>query len=200
MKKLLKRAGLILAGILFTSLSNATIHFVTVQNFSFAPSTFAAFVGDTVEWDWVAGTHTATSLTIPAGAASWNNPMNSSSTVFRYVITVTGTYNYWCAIHTTMMEGSFTVTNAVGIPAVSGSSSPIVKFYPDPATSVVNIHLNITPGNNVLIVNDISGKEIARETLYNADNSIDVSLWKKGVYIYHLKNNTDDMAGKFEVQ
>jgi plastocyanin len=200
MKNLLKKSALFIAGVSFASLASATTHVVTVQNFSFTPATFTAVVGDTVEWEWVAGTHTTTSLTIPGGAATWNNNITSSATTFKYKVTVAGTYNYWCAIHQTMMEGSFTVTNPTAVPAVSNSSQVIAKVYPNPATSVVNIHLNIAPGNNILLVNDMLGKEVVRKTLYNMDNTLDVSGWKKGVYIYHLKSNENDLEGKFEVQ
>jgi plastocyanin len=200
MKTLLKSTYLFITGIAFASIAHATTHIVTVQSFSFSPATVNAVVGDTIEWDWVGGSHTTTSLTIPGGAASWNNNINSSSTTFKYKVTVAGTYNYWCAIHTTMMEGVINVSTAAGVANVSASTQPIAKLYPNPATSLINIHLNITPGSNILVVNDILGKEVVRETLMNADNAIDVSVWKKGIYIYHLKNGTDDMEGKFEVQ
>jgi plastocyanin len=65
MKKLLQKSLVLIAGFAFASFANATTHVVTVQNFSFAPSSFTALVGDTVEWEWVGGSHTTTSLTIP---------------------------------------------------------------------------------------------------------------------------------------
>jgi plastocyanin len=86
-------------------------HIVSVANFSFTPSSFNAVVGDTVEWDWSNGSHTTTSTTIPGGAASWDNPINSSSTSFQYVITVAGTYSYQCTPHQPMgMVASFTAS------------------------------------------------------------------------------------------
>jgi len=200
MKKLLKKSTLLMAGFAFASFAHATTHVVTVQNDSFTPSSFTAVVGDTVEWEWVAGGHTTTSLTIPGGAASWNNPMNNSNTTFKYKVTVAGTYNYWCAIHQSMMEASFTVIGTTGIPTVANVSQVIAKVYPNPVIDVLNIHLNITPGNNVLIIHDISGKEVLRETLNSIDNTINVTGWTKGIYFYQLKNGTDKMAGKLEVQ
>jgi len=110
MKALFKKIVLILSGISFISFAHATVHTVHVMNFSFSPSSFSASVGDTVEWIWVGGGHTTTSLTIPGGAASWSHPVNNSNTTFEYKITTAGTYTYWCAIHQTMMEASFTVS------------------------------------------------------------------------------------------
>lgn len=198
MKLLLKKAALISAGMLFISLANATKHVVTVQNFSFAPSSFSAVIGDTVEWDWVGGSHTTTSTSVPGGAATWSNPMNSGSTTFQYKITTAGTYNYWCAIHTTMMEASFTVA-VTGLPTIT-SPKPIAKIYPNPAKDVLNIHLNISPNTNVLIISDIQGKEVLRETLSSEDNAINISEWKKGIYFYSLKDGTELLEGKFEVE
>ncbi|HYV90251.1 MAG TPA: immunoglobulin domain-containing protein [Chitinophagales bacterium] len=91
--------------------AGATIQTVTVENLVFTPSSFSINLGDTVKWVWLNGVHTTTSLGIPAGATSWNHDINSSAgnTVFIYVPVVVGTYNYWCAIHTSFMTGSFTV-------------------------------------------------------------------------------------------
>jgi plastocyanin len=189
----------ILIGIFFISFAKARVITITVQNISFSPATFTAVVGDTIQWVWVSGTHTTTSLTVPTGAATWSNPMNSSSTSFQYVITTPGSYTYWCAIHTTMMEGSFTVSPA-GIPVISNSSKVVATLYPNPVSNVLNIKLAVNSPNNEFVITDLTGKEITRTTLLNMDNSIDVSTWKKGIYIYRLKYNSEDLEGKFEVQ
>ncbi|MEO6166922.1 MAG: T9SS type A sorting domain-containing protein [Chitinophagales bacterium] len=89
--------------------ASATKHIVTVQNFSFSPSSMTINLGDTVNWKWVNGDHTTTSTTLPVGAASWNKSINSSNQSFIYVPAVVGTYNYKCNIHPTTMLGNFTV-------------------------------------------------------------------------------------------
>lgn len=198
MKKLLKTTSLLIAGLSFFSIASATKHIVHVQNFSFSPASFSATVGDTVEWQWAAGTHTTTSLTIPAGAASWNSNINSSTTTFQYIITKAGTYNYWCAIHTTSMEGSFTVTTTA-VPYVE-TNITLASIFPNPSSSLVNFHLNICPETNILTIIDIQGKVILRETLNDVDNIIDVSGWRKGIYFYQLNAGPESMKGKLEVQ
>lgn len=90
--------------ILFSSKSFSTTLDITVQNFSFSPSSISAVVGDTIRWTRTGGTHTTTCdgsvlTSRPSGAASWNANLNSSTPVFKYVITVAGTYNYKCAPH-----------------------------------------------------------------------------------------------------
>lgn len=93
--------------------ANATKHIITVQDFSFSPSSLSAALGDTIEWDWITGSHTTTSGTIPVGAAIWDHPLNSQdgNGSFTYVPAVAGTYNYKCTIHESFgMIASFTVS------------------------------------------------------------------------------------------
>jgi len=83
---------------------------VTVQFPSFSPSSFTINLGDSVKWVWLSGSHTTTSVTIPAGAGTWDHAMTSTSTTFIYVPTKLGTYNYKCTPHAAMgMVASFTV-------------------------------------------------------------------------------------------
>lgn len=95
------------------NLSYATRYTVQVSNFSFNPSSISnVHPGDTIHWVWVSGSHTTTSSSIPAGAATWDEPINSTSTVYDYVPAVAGVYNYVCTPHATMgMVGSFTVVS-----------------------------------------------------------------------------------------
>jgi len=83
---------------------------VNVQNHVFAPASFTINLGDTIRWMWVSGTHTTTSVTIPAGAVTWNRNITSTSTTYIYVPSKAGTYNYKCTPHAAMgMVASFMV-------------------------------------------------------------------------------------------
>src|SRR5438046_1885228 len=93
----------------FVNTSTATTQVVNVADFSFTPSSFTINLGDTVTWSWVGGTHTTSSTTVPSGASTWSANINSSHKTFTYVPAVTGTYNYQCNIHPSLMMGSFTV-------------------------------------------------------------------------------------------
>jgi plastocyanin len=101
----------------------ATKHVVTVQNFSFSPSSISNVqLGDTIRWVWASGTHTTTSTTIPAGAAIWDNPITSSVTSYEYKVLVAGTFNYKCTPHASMgMVASFTAVSAT----LPGPAGPI---------------------------------------------------------------------------
>lgn len=95
----------------FNLCTNATEWTVQVSNFKFNPATLNVVVGDVVKWVWVSGTHTTTSSTIPAGAASWDSPITGTSTTFSYTVTVAGTYNYVCTPHEAFgMVASFTAS------------------------------------------------------------------------------------------
>ena len=199
MKTILQKAALLIAGVSFAAITHATVITVSVTNFSFSPASFTANVGDTVMWMWSAGTHTTTSLTVPAGAATWNNPMTSSSPMFNYVITQPGSYTYWCAIHKTAMEGSFTV-NVAGVPNISNLVSDYVTVFPNPVSGVLNMHLKAGSDNEELIIADMQGREMIRQNPASTDNAFNVSTWPKGVYFYSLKRKEQMLNGKFEVQ
>jgi plastocyanin len=141
-------------GMSFTA--DATVHMVTVQDFSFSPASMTVVVGDTVMWMWVNGTHTTTDTAIPIGANPWNANLNSSSMSFAYNVLVPGNYGYHCTIHPTLMMGGF---NAV----LSGISE--VKLPPLFNWNISNNQLNIKLDlNSPSLVNiqlyDLLGKPI----------------------------------------
>jgi len=100
----------LLVGMVFHSALFATTYTVLVGNNFFNPSSLNVVVGDIVKWVWAAGNHTTTSTTIPAGAATWNKPINSANLNYSYTVTTVGIYHYQCAIHGAGMSGAFTAT------------------------------------------------------------------------------------------
>lgn len=108
--------------------SIATVHIIQVgfnSGLSFSPSGLSIPLGDTIRFQWVSGSHTTTSTSVPGGGVAWNQNITSGSTVFTYKPAVTGTYNYRCTPHVAMgMTGSFTVTNPLPIKIVSFMASP----------------------------------------------------------------------------
>src|SRR5437667_4399743 len=86
---------------------------VRVMDFTFQPATISAHVGDVIIWRWVNGMHTTTSTSVPAGAQTWNSPIDSAHTQFRYRLQVAGTYQYQCNFHFAQgMVGTINVTAA----------------------------------------------------------------------------------------
>ena len=111
MKKILLLA--VALAICSASAASAARIRVRVQNFTFQPATINAHVGDTIIWRFVNGMHTTTSTSVPAGAQTWNAPIDSAHTQFRYRITVAGTYQYQCNFHFAQgMVGTINVSAA----------------------------------------------------------------------------------------
>lgn len=98
---------------LFSGKADSAIINITVSDFIFTPSNVLSEVGDTIRWNWIGTrTHSTTcdgifpGTSLPPGAASWDQVMNSGIPVFQYVITVSGTYNYVCSFHAPSMAGT----------------------------------------------------------------------------------------------
>jgi plastocyanin len=124
--------------------SFAVVHIIHVGNFYFNPSSISNVnTGDTVRWVWDNGSHTTTSTSVPAGASSWDTPLNSSNTSFEYYPVVAGTYNYKCTPHFAMgMTGSFTVVAVVPL-SVSATADPSSLC----SGSVTQLHAFASGGN-----------------------------------------------------
>ncbi|MFU8829142.1 MAG: DNRLRE domain-containing protein, partial [Phycisphaerales bacterium] len=54
-------------------------------------------VGDTVQWVWLQGNHTTTSVS--GSPEQWNAPLNSNSTFFEHTFTLEGIFHYYCIPH-----------------------------------------------------------------------------------------------------
>jgi plastocyanin len=111
MKKILLLA--VALAICSASVASAARIRVRVQNFVFQPATINAVVGDVIVWRFVNGMHTTTSTSVPAGAQTWNAPIDSAHTQFRYRVQVAGTYQYQCNFHFAQgMVGTINVSAA----------------------------------------------------------------------------------------
>jgi plastocyanin len=87
-----------------------TIH--ATSSFSFSPQSVQVGVGDTIKWVYDSDNqynHTTTSGVIPSGATTWDAPLTATDSVFIYVVTEEGTYNYVCTPHAPGMGGTITV-------------------------------------------------------------------------------------------
>lgn len=83
-----------------SSTSEPPANEVYIQNMAFTPATITVTVGTTVKWtnkDGVA--HTVTS---DVGTTTLNSGNINSKGVFSFMFMAAGTYNYHCAIHTSM--------------------------------------------------------------------------------------------------
>lgn len=184
--------------------SNATEWTVNVSNFQFTQKTLNVVVGDVIKWVWVSGTHTTTSTTIPAGAASWDSPITSTSTSFSYTVTVAGTYNYKCTPHEAFgMVGSFTATPNLPVVlkgfSVSGTKANTALIQWSTATEENTDYFAIlrsTDGVNYeqLTTVKAAGNSTQLQNYSYTDNNISNT---NKYYYYSLK--TVDKDGKYTV-
>ena len=106
------------AALLISSQSFATTHVITASDANFfTPDSLTIPIGDTIMFQWIDGTHTATSDNIPTGATPFDAPLDVSNPTFMYVPDVVGEYNYVCTPHLLMgMIGKFIVEDTTSTP------------------------------------------------------------------------------------
>jgi plastocyanin len=191
---------LILLFLVFVNYSAfSTTHTVTAGGIVFTPADITVTVGDTVKWQWLDGTHTTTSGSIPTGAGSWNAPLDASHQTYFYAITQAGTYNYYCIPHQSLgMTGVITAIPSAVEPI--GSSVPgaynLGQNFPNPFNPTTNIRFDLPKNSQVrLIVYDLLGQQQA--VLVNGELSAgsynvdwNASAYPSGIYFYSL--STDD--------
>ena len=165
----------------FTVKANATTINVAVSNFMFSPSSFTAAVGDVVVFTLVNGTHTATSTSVPSGAATFASPtMSTPGQSFSYTITTVGTYNFRCNIHPTSMTGTFTVT-ATGIN--ESVAELATKVFPNPFQEKVTVKYGSI---DLIEFYNVVGEKLKSIQLNNPDSRLDVDFedLPAGMYFY----------------
>lgn len=184
-------------------LNAQTKHIVMVSNFVFTPQDINVTVGDTVEWQWVEGTHTTTSDSI-TGIDVWDSPISSSVPVFSVVIRTSGLHNYHCTPHQSLgMIGSITATMPTEIQETDQLPFhfTLAQNFPNPFNPSTMIMYNLTsPAFVTLKVYNSLGNEVAVlvNRYQNSGEHMEVFDIGKtqglasGVYFYRLK------AGGFE--
>jgi plastocyanin len=186
---------------LFSAVSFAQIvHVVEVRNFSFVPESLSIAVNDTVEWQWIEGSHTTTSDST-TGQNVWNAPIDASNQIFRFVITTSGNHDYYCIPHQSLgMVGTIIATPATSI---EDGTNQLEKFrlsqnYPNPFNPTTTIRYQLPERTEVsLKIFDITGHEVrtlVRERVVAGEHSV---TWNgtnnqgnpvsSGVYLYQLK-------------
>lgn len=100
-----------------TTLPDASVTVAPGGNLAYSPATVNIHVGDTVEWTWDGSDHTVTSGNgTPDGLFCSPNDMNcasapasNSGAKYRHTFTSTGSFQYYCRIHGTIMSGTVNV-------------------------------------------------------------------------------------------
>ena len=80
-----------------------------------------------------------------------------------------------------------------------------IYVYPDPANTVLNIHLSsnsqFSSLPSLLLVTDVLGNNIYCQPINNLPQStIYISEWNNGIYFYQIRNDKETLRGKFVVE
>jgi hypothetical protein len=90
-------------------------------------------------------------------------------------------------------------STTTGIEEINKGQEGIV-VYPNPANSILNIHLSSYTQNETLFITDILGNEVYKGIINGNDNSISISDLSNGIYFYQVKNDKETLQGKFVVE
>ena len=182
----------------------ATIHVVNQQGLTFSPADFSVTVGDTVRFRWNNGTHNTVSTQVPAGAATWNSPLNSGNQSYDYKVTVAGNYAFECTFHNGQ-DGIFTaVAGPTNVQIIQSDIAEMsVRSVSGGSLFISMMHAT---GDRVSVTMlDITGREVA--TLYQGviaseDFTIrhDVSAFQRGIYFVRFQQGARITTRKVLIQ
>ncbi|MFP5041737.1 T9SS type A sorting domain-containing protein [Parasediminibacterium sp. JCM 36343] len=77
----------------------------------------------------------------------------------------------------------------------------VVRFYPNPATSIINFEFKNIDNAYTLQVYNFLGKKLFSQNLSNSKITIPLDNFFRGLYIYQLRDVTGNIveSGKFQV-
>jgi plastocyanin len=184
----------LLASVLIANSASAVVVTINQSGNTFSPNAITTVnVGDVIHFVWSSGTHTTTSVSVPAGAASWDSPLSSSVTSFDYTVTVAGAYGYHCSFHATMI-GGFSATAANSIEPVANITSDFsVGIDNNSHTLHVRIDNN-SPSKTTMKMLDITGRDVAvlLETQLGMGEQVfhyDMADQVRGMYFIRMEQN-----------
>ena len=102
-----------------------------------------------------------------------------------------------------MTTASKAQTQPRGALTSSGFQSSILRFYPNPATTVITFDFqrSYEKGYSIQIYNAVIGRKMKEETNLADKTTIDLSNFTRGVYVYQLFDKSGKLVetGKFQV-
>jgi len=182
----------------------ATIHVVNQNGTSFSPANFTVIVGDTVRFQWNNGSHNTVSTDVPAGANSWNSPLNSGNQSYDYEVMVAGSYAYVCTFHA-FQDGIFTAEAAPNS-VQNAYRAAIDMNVRTSASGNLTVHvLNASGDKATVTMLDITGREVAmlhQGVIASDDFTIrqDVSAFQRGIYFVRFQEGARVSTRKVLIQ
>jgi plastocyanin len=173
--------------------ANHVISFGGTIGLNYSPDQLNVSVGDSITWQGSFSAHPLSSISVPAGAASFQK---STGSTFTYPVQVAGNYTYECDIHASSgMNGSFNalVTDIREQESLQKPSAfRLSQNYPNPFNAETQIQFDLASTQRIsLKIYALTGAEIA--TL--VDGSLPAGRFKvyfdagnlaSGIYFYRL--------------
>jgi len=89
-------------------------------------------------------------------------------------------------------------TSATSIETLNAASIDFI-LSPNPATNILNIHCSkLSPGSYQVCITNALGQSIYLKEGFSADQQIDISSFKNGVYFIGIKTS-DDFTGRYKI-
>lgn len=171
---------------------------------AYSPKTMKVAVGDTIIWNGEFKSHPLAIASFPPGAPTFAT--DTEGTSFTYIVTVEGTYQYYCTRHVQYnMTGSFTTTDA----SVGSSSEPLtqrLEIMPNPTTKMTMIHFDLaTAAVAKITITSMDGKIMATplNKYLQAGGQVidyDCSGLAAGSYIVTLESNGTTISKRVVVE
>lgn len=200
----MKKIYPLLLFVLLNLKANSTVVTVTTaMGTFFSPSLVTITLGDTVNFT-ITSIHNATEVS----QATWNANGTTSNGGFQFfaptggtfIPTLVQTYYYVCQPHASSgMKGRIIVNTNTGINSVT-SVTQYIQFFPNPATSFVQINSSIKPSDKFQMnVYNIAGKKVFSKVNISNAEWLNVTQWSKGIYFVEIRNSQKVYARKLEV-
>lgn len=186
----------LLASVSFLSSQvSATIHEVSIVDFSFNPSTTNAVAGDTVRWtNNGANTHTSTS-----DSGVWNSGDITPGSTYMRQFSTPGHFPYHCAIHTFMLGTVIVSPTSVGDENSAGVPMNYIlhQNFPNPfnSSTLISYYL-LKKGEVKLEIYNILGQRIRILAEKEEEPGLKIISWEgkddrglsvpTGIYFYRL--------------
>lgn len=149
----------------------------------FTPSVASAVIGDTIQFILAAGTHNVTSTSVPGGAAAMSSgTMSTLGQIYKYGITVAGTYSYMCSIHGATMSGTINATAAAGI--TTNVVDLTTSAYPNPFKDKLTLKYNSIESIELF---NIVGDKVKTFELPSTETKTEIDLSDLSAGVYFIR-------------
>ena len=109
---------------------------------------------------------------------------------------------FYCLNFNTFWDiGTFTPFDATSctVLGIEGNTISTVGMYPNPATTTLELR-NIDLLNTEIRIFELSGKRVFQQLKGNAQNIIDISNLKSGIYVVSVRENNQQFSEKLVIQ